>query len=417
MDQKLQVSILKDLLQQIDSGRNKDAGVQYKVPTSIYADPALAEQEWEHFFQNHPQMIGLSGDLPEPNSFLTLNDFGVPIIATRDKEGTFRAFLNVCRHRATRVETEPRGKRKLFVCPFHAWSYSTSGDLVAIADKSDFGDVDTSCRGLTELPAVESAGLLFVHPKPDGELDVEKLLGTKLHQELASIGFEDFVSGAEKTIDKKLNWKLANDTFGETYHFQKLHKDTLGQLFIGNNTHLEEFGRHHRFTTANLAIHEMRELPEEDWQIQKATFVGYHLFPNIQMFWSGDTVSLVRIYPDATNPGRSVSQVSIYFTQEAHAQAMAMDEDARKQAVADTYKFNEGAVRSPSIEASLEVFTSTIEYEDYVMGEYQQQAAESGLAGEAIFGRNEPVLHHFHRSYREALGMPHFEAIKPKELV
>ena len=94
-----------------------------------------------------------------------------------------------------------------------------------------------------------------------------------------------------------------------------------------------------------------------------------------------------------------------------------MDEDARKQAVADTYKFNEGAVRSPSIEASLEVFTSTIEYEDYVMGEYQQQAAESGLAGEAIFGRNEPVLHHFHRSYREALGMPRFEAIKPKELV
>ncbi len=409
MDQATQTSILKELMRQIDSGANADAGVQYKVPTSIYADRALAAQEWEHFFQNHAQMIGLSGDLPEPNSFLTLNDFGVPVIATRDKTGKFRAFLNVCRHCATRVETEARGKRKLFVCPFHAWSYSTSGDLVAIADQSDFGEVDKSCRGLIELPAVEAAGLLFVHPKPGGELDVEALLSTPLLEEFASIGFDRYVYGAQKTIDMKLNWKLANDTFGETYHFQKLHKDTLGQLFIGNNTHLEEFGRHHRFTTANLAIHEMRKQLEEDWEIQRATFVGYHLFPNIQMFWVGDTVSLVRIYPDADNPGRSISQVSIYFTPEAYEAAISMDEAAREQSVKDTYKFQEGATRSPFIESSLEVFTSTIEFEDYVMGEFQQQAAESGLAGEAIFGRNEPVLHHFHRSYREALGQPHFE--------
>ncbi|MEM9573165.1 MAG: aromatic ring-hydroxylating dioxygenase subunit alpha [Pseudomonadota bacterium] len=411
MDQSKQVSILKELLRQIDTGENADAGVQYKVPTSIYADPALAKQEWEQFYKNHPQMIGLSGDLPEPNSFLTLNDFGVPVIATRDKTGKFRAFLNVCRHRATRVETEARGKRKLFVCPFHAWSYSTSGDLVAIADQSDFGDVDKSCRGLIELPALEAAGLLFVHPQPDGELDIEALLSKPLLEEFESIAFDRFVFGAEKTIDKRLNWKLANDTFGETYHFQKLHKDTLGQLFIGNNTHLEEFGRHHRFTTANKSIHQMRELPEDEWQIQFATFVGYHLFPNIQMFWTGDTISLVRIYPDPADPGRSISQVSIYFTAEAYENAITMDQNAREQAVKDTYKFQEGATRSPTIEGSLEVFTSTIEYEDYVMGEYQQQAAESGLAGEAIFGRNEPVLHHFHRSYREALGMPHFETV------
>ncbi|MEL7030992.1 MAG: aromatic ring-hydroxylating dioxygenase subunit alpha [Pseudomonadota bacterium] len=412
MDQQKQVSILKELLRQIDSGANADAGVQYKVPSSIYADRDLLEEELEHFYRDHPQMIGLSGDLPEPNSFLTLNDFGVPIIATRDASGTFRAFLNICRHRATRVETEPRGKRKLFVCPFHAWSYSSSGDLVAVADQSDFGSIDKSCRGLIELPAVEAAGLLFVHPKPDGALDVEALLSKPLLEELESIDFTRFVFGAAKTIDKKLNWKLANDTFGETYHFQKLHKNTLGQIFIGNNTHLEEFGRHHRFTTANMAIHQMRELPEEAWQIERVTFVGYHFFPNIQMFWTGDTISLVRIYPDPDTPGRSISQVSIYFTREAYRNAVAMDDAAREDAVKNTYTFNEGADRVPSIEASLEVFTSTIEYEDYVMGEYQQQAAESGLAGDAIFGRNEPVLHHFHRSYREALGKPHFETVE-----
>ena len=45
-----------------------------------------------------------------------------------------------------------------------------------------------------------------------------------------------------------------------------------------------------------------------------------------------------------------------------------------------------------------------MENEDYVMGEMQQKAAESGLLKEIIFGRNEPALHHFHNNYREALG-------------
>ena len=47
------------------------------------------------------------------------------------------------------------------------------------------------------------------------------------------------VSVGQTTIDKALNWKFANDTFGETYHFGKLHKDTLGRLYYGNNLHLK----------------------------------------------------------------------------------------------------------------------------------------------------------------------------------
>ena len=58
---------------------------------------------------------------------------------------------------------------------------------------------------------------------------------------------------------------------------------------------------------------------------------------------------------------------------------------------------------------ALEVFKSTVENEDYVMGEMQQKAAESGLLKEIIFGRNEPALHHFHNNYREALGEPLLE--------
>ena len=57
----------------------------------------------------------------------------------------------------------------------------------------------------------------------------------------------------------------------------------------------------------------------------------------------------------------------------------------------------------PSIEANISAFCGAVEAEDYYMGEMQQIAAESGQLEEVTFGRNEPALHHFHRSFKEAV--------------
>ena len=93
MKHDLQVTIIKELISQLDEGRNVDAGVQYKMTTQSYVCPEIAEQEQKHFFMDHPQLIGLSGDLPAPGSFLTLDDFGVPILATRDKTWRISCFF------------------------------------------------------------------------------------------------------------------------------------------------------------------------------------------------------------------------------------------------------------------------------------------------------------------------------------
>lgn len=408
MEHALQVKILKELMAQLDEGRNVDAGVQYKMPTTSYVCPEQAAKEREHFFQNHPQLIGLSGDLPEPGTFFTLNDFGTPILATRDKNGEFHAFLNACRHRSVEVASEPRGKRSVFMCPFHQWSYANTGELLSIPNEEHFGAIDKSCHGLLKLPAIERGGLLWVHPKVDGHLDLDELLGD-LAPELDSFGMQHQKFVGSKTIDMKLNWKFANDTFGETYHFGKLHKNTLGQLYYGNNLHFEEFGRHHRFVTASRSIDALREKPESEWRIEEGTFVLYHLFPNIQLLSSPSTSTLIRIYPHAEGAGRSVTQISFYWSEEAIA---AADADQTEFDASNVYKFDENVPRRPNLEASLEVFHSTIEQEDYVMGEMQQRAAEDGQLKEILFGRNEPALHHFHSNYREALGQSPLEAIE-----
>lgn len=43
------------------------------------------------------------------------------------------------------------------------------------------------------------------------------------------------------------------------------------------------------------------------------------------------------------------------------------------------------------------------------MGEKAQQSAKSGLLTYLLFGRNEPALHHYHKTFREALNLPPLE--------
>ena len=220
------------------------------------------------------------------------------------------AFVNACRHRGARVAGERRGKTNRFVCPFHAWTYSGDGQLLRVPRPDDFGPLDKQCHGLIELPAAEARGILWVHPDPEGKLDVAELLGP-LGTELSGLDFGEMVYQDESTIDMQLNWKLANDTFGETYHFSRLHRNTLGQLMYGDVLAYEELGRNHRFVIATRDIDDLRDRPETDWQLLDGALIVYFLFPNIQLTINRVGANVVRIYPDKANPGRSITRITL----------------------------------------------------------------------------------------------------------
>ncbi|NWH07801.1 MAG: aromatic ring-hydroxylating dioxygenase subunit alpha [Alphaproteobacteria bacterium] len=412
MRHEQQVHILEQLMQQLDECRNVDAGVQVRQPTIAYVDRQLAEREWRELFQNHAQLIGLSGDLPKANSYFTVDDFGVPVLATRDSQGRFRAYLNACRHRGVRLTKSNRGETQLFVCPFHAWSYSRDGALVAAPQEDQFGKLNKACHSLVSLPAEERHGLLFVHPRTDGVLNLDVQLGA-LNDEFAGWDFAHYLHCGDKTIDKRLNWKFANDTFGETYHFQKLHKATLGRIFHGDTLAYEVIGRNHRFVFPRRSILQMRDIPQEKWRLTTGATVVYYLFPNVQLVVNAGRVSLVRIYTLAGDPARSVTRIGSYFTQDMIDRVASAADDPDKILVdaSNVYDSGDRAGAVLSLDALMEVFNSTIENEDYAMGEDQQRAAESGRLVHFLFGRNEAPLHHYHNAFRAALGEPPLEVV------
>jgi len=144
------------------------------------------------------------------------------------------------------VETVERGSKRRFSCPFHAWTYDSSGALVGLPKPDHFGDVDRSCLGLRPLPAEERHGLLFVHPDPEGTIDLDHLLGEWFNDEFPTWRFADQQPLTRDVYDTACNWKLALDTFGETYHFSVLHRDTLYNGFHGNVQIHDEDGHLHR---------------------------------------------------------------------------------------------------------------------------------------------------------------------------
>ena len=387
MHREEQIRLLKELMRHRDEGTNVDAGGHRRNPTDVYRSPAIAAQEWTHFFQGHPQLLGLSGDLPKPGSFVTSRDFGGPVLATRDVDGRFRAFANTCRHRGVVLEDRERGEAERFVCPFHAWTYSNAGELVAIPKPEHFGTIDRSCHGLIELPAAELHGFLFVHPDPEGTIEEADVLGG-LSDEFASWDFGKLVHVGTDTYDMRLNWKLAIDTFGETYHFNALHKDTLAQAFYGNAQCYDVFDKNHRMILCLKGLDDLRGKPEDDWHITDGGFPVYYLFPNVQVNVGATGVTLVRTYPDRENPGRSISRVTFYSTEAAI-----------------------GADPGLALERA-RIFGDVIRDEDYAVAEGSQLSAEAGLQDYVIFGRNEPALHHYHNTYRRVLGMDELPLIE-----
>jgi phenylpropionate dioxygenase-like ring-hydroxylating dioxygenase large terminal subunit len=383
MEREEQVRSIKEMLAFLDSSTTVDAGGIRENPTSVYVDTDHADHELREFFCLRPQLIGLSGDLPETGSFITLNELSVPILATRDEAGTFRAFVNTCRHRGVILEESPRGDARRFVCPFHNWTYATDGALVGLPKQEHVGITDTSCLGLVELPSVESDGLLWVHPNPEGELDVAALLGDDLSGELEHWDLGGLEYLASDSYDIACNWKFAMDTFGETYHFPVLHKDTLSFEFHGNVQCYDTFGMHHRMLLCRREIDEMRLLPEAEWNISAAALPVYWLFPNVQLMPFDEGLYLLRAYPVPGDPGRHISKVSFY---------LRPPQDGSDQARETAQEVARG-------------FSEVIRDEDYVMAASQQRSAESGAVQFSVFGRNEPALHHYHNTYRRALGM------------
>jgi carnitine monooxygenase subunit len=324
-----------------------------------------------------PQLVGYVSELPEAGSYCTKTVMGRSVLLTRTAEGSVKAFENICLHRQSQV-VSGCGTAKRFTCPYHSWTYDNTGRLVSVPGREGFPEVTPKSDGLTELPATEFAGFLWVSLDPAIPLDVAAHLG-ELADELDSWGIGRWSPLGEKVLDAPINWKLAIDTFAENYHFATVHKQTFATIARSNCTVFDSFGPHHRLIFPLNTILDLDTVPEEQWNPFHNMVVIYALFPNIVLSVTIANGELFRVYP-GDRPGRSIT-----------VHQNSTPQDMSDEAVA------------AGARAVFEYAHATVRDEDYKLVEGLQANLESGVRRQLVFGRNEPGLQHRHLTWERAL--------------
>ena len=82
------------------------------------------------------------------------------MLVIRGDDGRVRAFHNVCRHRGSQICRTETGHARALVCPYHSWTYSRQGELVACHGMQD--GIDKSTLGLRPVHAEVCAGFVYV---------------------------------------------------------------------------------------------------------------------------------------------------------------------------------------------------------------------------------------------------------------
>ncbi|CAN7247338.1 Rieske 2Fe-2S domain-containing protein [Pseudoduganella sp. LjRoot289] len=375
--------IVKRVLAHLDAGTTDSAAAPYRHPTWTYTDPALFEQERLKIFKENPQLVGFSPDLPQPGSFFTFDDLGVPVLLVRDNEGKVNAFLNACSHRGARLK-EGCGKAASLSCPYHAWGFDLKGKLRTIFKEESFGCVDKAYYNLVKLPVEEKYGMIFVGLDPDMKFSIDDHLGD-LAQYFAMWDFSRMNLVDTHEWHLQTNWKLALDTFCEGYHFGPLHKDSVGDYAIGNLSLFDRFGpgqRHHRVAFPNTSIGAFKDLPEEQWTDVFSHFQLVHfIYPNISMLVSPTAVEFFQLYPGPTVDSH-VTRYRCYWRSELDRPDQGRDPQAH-----------------------FEFIREVVDKEDYWVSANVQKSLSANIKPFSTFGRNEPALINMHQAFLRGVGI------------
>lgn len=346
-------------------------------PVSNYADQALHEREIETLFRRTPLLLGLSCDWPEAGSFRTFDLIpGTPLVMIRGDDGVLRAFLNVCRHRGARLVHEADGVLDRVRCPFHAWTYDRGGALGRVPFEVAFEGIDRPTMGLTEVGCLEWHGMVWVVATPGATVDIEAHLGP-LAPLLAAYDF----GSAHRFIAHELpatNWKLAVDTYLEGYHFASLHPRTINPINHDNLMVFDAYGRHSRQGFPRRRVHELRDLPEAEWQVHEHVTCVHQLFPNVAFTVSPEGVLVNAVYPGA--------RFDESTTVQTHYTRGPVTDDEQRAVMVHRSSMVRDVVRD----------------EDYWMTASIQAGIGSGAQSHIVFGRNEQALSHYHRGLAEA---------------
>jgi len=373
-----QREIVRRLLSLHEQKSTELAPQPLRNPAEDYTNHEQFALEQHRLFRERPVVACLSVDVAGPGAFVTTDCGGIPAAVVRGDDGQLRAFVNICRHRASLLLDGHGTLNRSIVCGFHGWTYGLDGRLMAQPFSCDgFASIDNDELSLRRAAVAERAGLVFVRAASDEPIDLDGLL-CGVDEELVDFELPSFFRYDSWVSSWKCNYKLILDTFLEAYHVFALHRRSVARYYLVTPSTWDPFGPNLRYHSLQKNFPELKDLPEEQWDLESRGTIEYFIAPNTILSHSVDHMAVYRFLPRAVD--ETVAELTIYTPK-------PVESDADREHYRRT----------------LELHQRVSGGEDFIQQEAIQRSLASGLVKETIFGRNEPAAIHFHTAMRELL--------------
>ena len=251
--------------------------------------------------------IAHTSEFPRPGFALERSLLHQSMIVIKQQQG-FRAFHNVCRHRAGPLLWPGEGKASRGLrCKYHGWRYNHDGKLT---HTPDFGmKVCSEDYSLFPIATEIWNGLIFVN-LTEQPSDFQAFICDLQTQAPNNIESFEFDSTARHTI--RCNWKTYVENYLEGYHIPYLHPSLRASI---------EQSQYSVSVHKNVVTH---HVPAE----KNTSVEGFwaYLWPNTALNMYGEGMSIERILP------LNSEQVELHYlylflpgcSQETKEQAIAM---------------------------------------------------------------------------------------------
>jgi Rieske 2Fe-2S family protein len=358
---------------------------------SDYTSLEVHDEERERIWWGDWVCLGRTEELPNPGDYIVRDLAGESVFVTRNEAGELLGFYNVCSHRGTRfVDDEPAAGhvRKVFKCPYHAWTYDLSGRCVGTPNVKEGELFDRSDYPLHGFAVDSYAGFIFAslaeEPRPMLEALTEGVESVTMFDRFR---MDELRVGVRIVYEVAANWKIVVENYNECLHCPTIHPELVQvvPLFRFGEVWDEETrddGNRMREGATSFSISGESELPKlpglepEDHSM----YYGAYQFPNLLLNLHPDCAMYYIGYP--RGPGHT-TVVSEYLF--------------RPETIADPTLFKP----EPVVE-----LWDLISKQDWEVCERAQKGVGSRAFTTGVYPRQDRFLFFFNERYRRQMGRP-----------
>ena len=211
----------------------------WTLPPKAYTCPEIGSLEREHVLKTSWLPIGRVEQIPDAGDFLCLDVLDQPLMMVRGQDDQIRVISRICLHRGAPL-AEGSGNRKLFVCPYHAWSYETDGRLKKAPLMDGAHDFDEKKCRLPELRTEIWNGFILINFNDQADPFADQ--SRQFTDYFANYRLADMRIIRTLEFDSHWNWKVLVENFMEAYHHIAIHSRTFEPLFRARDSQIIDHG-------------------------------------------------------------------------------------------------------------------------------------------------------------------------------